>query len=292
MKRGPSGSVLIPWLFVLLLASAALAQSGEIHRQIRQTYDFQPHVLSDPEIKVKSAVLDSFWTKAKAQPSVYIPALRQELADFTNPPFFLYDGSMLLLELSETSTDRKIALNAMARCDLRDLKFKDYFMQVHRMAALGEDTTAAAFHILEQPKFSVFIPLHVLTLGQNYSLVYMLLPTDQNFWQQPAIDRLKTEKDETAEKSLLMLLWYAQTDAADQAISAFAADAGKPSGSRTYAQDLLQNKDKIDLTERAKAAATTEASLRQKRRERLSAVSDEALYDLDDYTTMLMAKRK
>jgi len=32
--------------------------------------------------------------------------------------------------------------------------------------------------------------------------------------------------------------------------------------------------------------------LRQKRRERLGAVSDEALYDLDGYTFMLMAKRK
>jgi len=220
MTRGPSGSVLIPWLLVLLLASAAVAQSGDIHQQIRQTYNFQPHLLSSQEITAKSAVLDNFWTKAKAQPAVYIPALRQELADFTNPPFFLYDGSILLLKLSETSTDRKIALNAMARCDLRDVQAKEYFMQVHRMATLGEDTTAAAFHILELPKFSVFIPLHVLTLGQNYSLVCMLLPTDQNFWQQPAIDRLKAEKDETAQKSVLMLLWYAQTDAAERAKAA------------------------------------------------------------------------
>ena len=292
MKRGPGGSVLIRSLFVLLLASAAVAQSGDIHQQIRQTYNFQPHLLSSQEITAKSAVLDNFWTKAKAQPAVYIPALRQELADFNHPPFFLYDGSMLLLELSDTAPDRKIALSAMARCDLRDLKFKDYFMQVHRLAAMGEDTTVAAFHILELPKFSVFIPLHVLTLGQNYSLIYMLLPTDQNFWQQAAIDRLKTEKDETAQKSLLMLLWYAQTDTADQAISAFDGDVGKPSASRAYTQDLLHRKEKIDLLERAKAAATTEASLRQKRRERLSAVSDEALYDLDDYTFMLMAKRK
>jgi hypothetical protein len=291
MKHSPGG-VLIPLLSVLLLTSLAVSQSTPIHQQILQTYNFQPHLLSDPEINAKSAVLDEFWIKAKAQPSVYIPALRQELADFTNPPFFLYDGSMLLLKLSDTPADRKIALAAMARCNLRDVQAKDYFMQVHRMAALGEDTTAAAFHILEQPKFSVFIPLHVLTLAQNYSVIYMLLPTDPNYWLQPAIDRLKAEKDETAQKSLLMLLWYAQTDAADQAISAFAGDAGKPSASRTYAQDMLHTKDKVDLLERAKAAATTEASLRRKRRERLTAVSDEALSDLDDYTLMLVAKRK
>jgi hypothetical protein len=92
------------------------------------------------------------------------PALRQELGDFKNPVFFLYDGSKLLLSLSNTPADRKIALAAMARCDLRHVQAKDYFVQVHRMATLNEDTTAAAFHVLEQPKFTVYIPQHVLTL--------------------------------------------------------------------------------------------------------------------------------
>jgi len=45
------------------------------------------------------------------------------------------------------------------------------------MATLNEDTTAAAFQILEQPDFKVFIPQHLLMLGQNYILIYMLLPT-------------------------------------------------------------------------------------------------------------------
>ena len=111
------------------------------------------------------------------------------------------------------------------------------------MASLNENTTAAAFHVLEEPKFTVFIPQHVLTLGQNYVLIYLLLSTDQDYWLQPAMDHLKTERDETAQRSLLLLLWYAQTDAADQAMSAFAADASKPSPSRTYAQALVHRKD-------------------------------------------------
>lgn len=129
---------------------------------------------------------------------------------------FLYDGSVLLLKLSGVPPDRKIALAAIAHCDLRDVQAKDYFLQVHRMASRGEDTTAAAFRVLEQPKFQVFIPQHVLTLGQNYVLIYLLLPTDQNYWLQPALDRLKVEHDQTAQKSLLLLLLYAQTDATDQ----------------------------------------------------------------------------
>jgi hypothetical protein len=173
---------------------------------------------------------------------------------------------------------------------LRDVQSKDYFLQVHRMATLNENTTAAAFRILEQAHFSVFILEHVLTLGQNYALIYLLLPADQEYWLQPAIDRLKTEHDPTAQKSLLLLLWYAQTDATDRAISAFAGDASKASAPRTYAQDLAGRKD--GSKQRTEASDSTEAELRQKRRERLKTVSNEALTDLDDYTLMLMAKRK
>jgi hypothetical protein len=288
MKRRAVGGL----VSLLLLAISALGQSAAIHQQIQQTYNFQPHLLSSTEITAKSAVLDQFWTKAKAQPSLYVPALRQELGDFNNPPFFLYDGSALLLSLSDTPADRKAALAAMSRSDLRDVQQKDYFLQVHRLATLNENTTAAAFHILEQPKFKVFIPQHVLTLGQNYVLIYMLLPADPDYWLQPALDRLKTEHDPTAQQSLLMLLWYAQTDAADQAISEFAGDASKPSASQTYAKQLAGSKNKIGSKERSQAANSTEAALRQKRRERLKAVSDEALIDLDDYTLMLMSKRK
>ena len=68
------------------------------------------------------------------------------------------------------------------------------------MATLNEDTTAAAFQILEQPDFKVFIPQHLLMLGQNYILIYMLLPTSQESWLQPAVNRLPTESDETARK--------------------------------------------------------------------------------------------
>lgn len=277
---------------LLLIASSAAGQSASIHQQIQQTYNFQPHLLSNQQITEKSVALDQLWTRAKAEPSLYIPALRQELGDFKNPIFFLYDGSALLLSLSDTPADRKIALAAMARCDLRDVQAKDYFLQVHRMASLNDNTTAAAFHILEQPKFTVFIPQHVLTLGQNYALIYLLLPTDQDYWLQPAINRLRSETDETAQKSLLLLLWYAQTDAADQAMTAFAGDAKKPSASRTYANELVHRKDKIGVKDRAEALVASEPSLRQKRRERLKAVSDEALIDLDDYTLTLVAKRK
>jgi hypothetical protein len=268
------------------------AQPAPIHAEIQQVYNFQPHLLNQQQMAQKSTVLDQFWTHAEEQPELYVAALRQELGNFANSPFFLYDGSILLLSLSDTTADRKIALAAISRCDLRDLKATDYFLQVHHLAALNEDTTAAAFHVLEQPDFKVVFGEHVLTLSQGYALVYLLLPTEQHYWLGPAITRLGIERDQTAQQSLLLLLWYAQTDTADKAVRDFAADSAKPATARSYAQGLIARKGNLGPAQRAEAMGTTEESLRQKRRERLNGVSDEALRDLDNYTMMLMSKRE
>jgi len=267
---------------VLLLVQAAQAQSLPLHEQIRETYSFQPHLLNSKQIQEKAAVLDGFWDRVKADQPANLPLLRKELQDFRNPPFFLFDGSMLLLSLSNTPEDRKVALGALAHCDLRDVERTEYFRQVHQFATFGENTTAAAFRILDDPKFKVFIPQHALTLGQDYCLVYMLLPTDPAYWTAAAIERLAAEKDETAQKSLLLLLWYAQTGAADDAIAKFAGTAA----AKTYAQELLQRKGTTA------DAPLTEAAIRERRRERMKAVSDEALIDLDNDTLLLVDKRK
>jgi hypothetical protein len=281
----------------ILLAGAATVGDGSlpaaaIHRQIQKTFNFQPHLLQKKEIDAKSHVLDQFWEQAKSNRADYVPALRKELADFSNPPFFLYDGSVLLLSLSDTVVDRKIALAAMAHCDLLDVQHDDYFHQVHRMAVLGEDTTAAAFHVLDDPHYQVAVPRHALVLGQNYALVYLLLSTDQSYWEQPAIDRLARERDETAQRSLLLLLWYAQTVPADHAVAAFARDAARPGASRSYAEDLMRGKVGHKTFAQTAGLFSSEEAVRKKRRERLKAVSDEALIDLDIYTELLMAKRK
>jgi hypothetical protein len=283
---------LVAFLAAASAVTGTAIPAATIHQQIQQTYNFQPHLLQESALDAKSALLDQFWKQAKSHREDYVPALREELADFRNPPFFLYDGSVLLLAMSDTSADRKIALAGMAHCDLLDVDPRAYFSQVHRMATLGEDTTAAAFHVLEDPKFQVTIPQHALTLGQNYVLVYLLLPSDQRYWEQPAIHRLEQEPDETAQRSLILLLWYAQTAAADQAIAAFAENSTKPPASHKYVQELLQNKNKRGAKGRTMALFSSEEALRKKRRDRLKSVSDEALIDLDVYTELLIAKRK
>jgi hypothetical protein len=277
---------------VAVAGSQATRSAGDLHAEIQSIYNFQPHTLSAAQITQKSALLDQFWNKAKSQHGDYTAGLRRELADFSNPPFFFFDGSKLLMSLSSDPADRKIILSAITHTDLRDVQFRDYFLLIHSMAAQGEDTTGAAFHILVQPKFQVFIPQHSLTLAQDYCLLYMLFPTDQDFWIPPAIERLHSENDVTAQKSLLLLLWYSQTSDSDKVIGEFSTNPSKPEASKAYAIELARREGSVPVKVREAALATTEESLRRARRERLKAVSDEALYDLDSYTAKIIAKRK
>src|SRR5258708_39119932 len=111
MKR----SAICCFLAILfLIPSSTASQSASIHQQIQQTYDFHPHLLSNRQITEKSAALDQFWTKPKAEPSLYAPALRDQLVAFKNPPSFLYDASMLRLSLSDASPDRTNAMTLMS----------------------------------------------------------------------------------------------------------------------------------------------------------------------------------
>lgn len=285
-----------------LLASSA-APGDEFAQTVRSLYSFQPHTLTDDQITDKSKELDTFWERVKSDPARYLSLLRHALADGTSPSFFSYDGSKLLLSLSPEREDQQLALTAIPRCDLRDVQHKDYLFTVFRLAAQGLDTSEAAFKILEDPKFQVIVPEHALTLGQDFSLIYMLLPTSEDFHVGRAIDRLSVERDVTAQKSLLRLLWYTVTDAGDQAITRVAGSERHAAEVREFARDLSSTTETLRQAAKppktlAKAVADLVpkgadfAQIKQIRRSRLSRVSDEALHELDDLTWLLRIKRQ
>src|SRR5438034_1337686 len=127
MKTRLSQATLAPRISLALALACgcvALAVGEEANSAIREellgVYSFTPHTLTKEEINRKSEVLDSFWRKAKSAPKIYLPVLKRELQRRDAPVFFLYDGSMLLLTLSDSAENRRLALQAIAKCDLRD----------------------------------------------------------------------------------------------------------------------------------------------------------------------------
>jgi hypothetical protein len=277
------------------------------HAEVVKLYDFVVGSLPQKQMEAKSAELDAFWKKVKAKPATYAPSLRRELAREDAPKFFLFDGSLLLLNLSTGDDgkkpadkgDARIAIDSLSRCTLKGIQPSEYLRRVHDLSSQGHDTTAAALHILDEPSFQAFIASHALTLGQDDSLVVMLTPIDEALWLKAALERLKTEKDATACKSLLKLIWYAATDEGDKAILDFAQDKTQPEELRMAAGQLGVQSMAIPMKytgdERAKVAKalavkvdSSVPDLRAARRKRMrDPISDEALGDLDQFTILI-----
>jgi hypothetical protein len=152
------------------------------------------------------------------------------------------------------------------------------------------DTSDAALRILDYPQFKAIIPQHALTLGQDFSLIYMLIPTKKEYYIQKLIKRLSEEKNIASQKSIIQVLWYTVTKQGDQAIQQFSEDSSKPNESRMWAKELLGGKSKLGLT--SKLTVSSYSSLKQKRKEVMSRISDEALIEFDQLTAKMLVKRK
>ncbi len=290
-------------VFVLAIASApaavAIAQSlrerniphtqSEMHVRVISLYDFHPSQVSDADRKAKSREMDIFWGEMKATPDVTLPLLRTELLDLSDPSFFFTDGTELLLSLSKTKADKELAASVLPRVNLADTQSGAYFFAVHSLACDGVDVTAAALHILDEPTFRVPVPQHAMVLDLRMSLMYILLSMKEDVWVKSAEVRFSSEKNPDAKLALVLALSYAQTDEGDAELGRIAVDSSQPEAVRKKAQELLDEARKT-----AKSwlpIKGTIAEIREQRRQRLRAVSDESVDDVQWMTRKIVQLR-
>lgn len=271
------------------------ATPAAFHEAVLALYDFHPPELTPEQREQKSRALDTFWERCELDPAACLPRLRAELRASTNPPFFFYDGSKLLVKMSPRPDDKRLALRGIARSDVRDLAPADYLATVHALAVEGFDTTDAAFHILGVPDFVVAVPPRGLQIGQDYALLFMLAPTEERFYLSRAIARLDLERDESALTSLLLLVWYAGTEEGDTAI-ARVAEAGPTAKIRAYAAGMKDRTSMLRTDPRVgdfirmnfpRLESPSLAQIREMRRVAINRISDEALLQFDALTIIL-----
>lgn len=244
MRKGLS---IVSFLLLLFLTSYAQvkAASDNFHKAVIRHYSFSPSKLNKEEIEKKSKELDSFWQEVSSARDNALPKLREELRRPDNPAFFYYDGAKLLLSLSKEKPDMQLAGTAIARCDLADVQPMDYVHTVMKLGMEGIDTSTAAFRILDYPTFKMYVPVHSMTLGQDYSLVLMLYQLPEDLFQQKAITLFTQQKNINSKKSLLLILWYAVTPSADAAIAPVADNQAEASEVRDFARKLAENSKDI-----------------------------------------------
>jgi hypothetical protein len=279
--------------FCLLMSTLCTAQDmatqARMHEHILALYNFHPSKLNDDSRKAKSAEMDKFWNDVKAHQKQELPLLRIELQDSSNPTFFMTDGSELLLQLSNSQEDKALALSAMSKSDLNDTDSGAYFYTIHDLSLSGFDTTKAALHILDYPEFSVPLPMHAMTLDASSCLMYLLLPLDASKWMPDTERRFALEKNETILKALIALFFYAQTSEGDRMIAVAASDGTKSAAVRKDAASYQE--DAKQALHQKSDVKGTEAEVRQARKARLRAVSDESIDDVQDMTVRLIQLR-
>jgi hypothetical protein len=101
--------------------------------------------------------------------------------------------------------------------------------------------------------------------------------------------RIKAERDETAERSLVLLLYYSQSDEADGYLRSISADSRKPKDERDFINMVLKHERELGIGKQP--SHTREKELREKRRKRMFGLSDEAMDDLEELTRQIAQAR-
>jgi hypothetical protein len=291
-RCGLTGLALIIFVGLFTASGSAQAMSSQtdMHARVQAIYNFSPSKVTAETRDSKSKVMDSFWNDVKGHPDIELPLLRKELGDPSNPRFFYADGSSLLLSLSHSPEDQQLAVLSLAQVDLSDFQSRQYLFEVHDLALSSADVTPAALHMLDDPKFQVFLPEHgAYRLDQSACLLVALLPLPTKVWLPGIIERIKAESNETAIKSLLLLLFYAQTDESDSVIKQFATSLGTSSTVRDSADSILKHEREIRTGKQP--SRQLEVKLREERQKRVAAVSDEAMDDMNVLTEKIARSR-
>jgi hypothetical protein len=292
-------------VWLMCSTTSIAAQSiDDAMRDIRMTYDFEPSKMSFQEQAERAPLLSTLWDRYDKNRDIYRPALLSALRSEGAREQLYCDGGMLLLARSKDVGDDTLGIASIKRCSLAEIQHTPYLYTLHALALKGIDTTELQFRILERPKYSAFIVMHSLTLGQDYAFLYPFLVREESAYVPVLIERLKIEREPVAQKSLVRALWYAATDRAINALREYSnsnhadTDVKSELRKRLGTVDDIRSRPNDDSMLNAVRkhvgvpTSATERDLREKRRVRMRSISDEALYDLEAYTALIYRAMK
>ncbi len=297
--------IAIAGAIALAVAGAPISGAADDNakRDILETYDFDPSSMSFDEQAERASKVSELWVRFDASTGAYRGAMRSLLGQDGGREMLYCDGGMLLLQNAAEASDKELGLKSIAKCSLSAIQQTPYFHTMHAQASAGVDTLDLQFRMLAKPGYHVAVPVHALTLGQDYSFVYPLLVQDETRYTGRLIGRTKTEADPSALKTLLLALYYSALPDAEETIHSMAQSKTLPADvldrarlvegliSQARTADVAKVRVWIEQNGVAIAPNANEQQLRDGRRERMRAISDEALMELDVYTLLIYQAR-
>ncbi|MES2376182.1 MAG: hypothetical protein V4553_06380 [Bacteroidota bacterium] len=256
-----------------------------LKEEIDNIYNFKPSKLSKAQQQAKFPAMDKLFNKIKNDTATYLPQLRNELIAAGHNPYFYYDGCAFLLSLSDKIADKNLIARAIVKADLEDLNPESYTRLLNQLANEGIDITPAALKILNDDKFSFFIPQHVFTFDQGYALSYMLLPQKNILFVDDLIAIFK-KSSPIAQKSIIMTLWFVYSCKGDALIKEAIDDKSLSNDVRNFAKGAMEH-GKLGKEEADYIKTLDKAALIDLRTGALKRFSDEAVGELDLTTKAL-----
>jgi|GEM_PF-4516694 len=268
-------------------------------RGIDDLYKPQPHLLNSKEVELFSMELDYFWNAAEDNPEAYIQRLSKELQVPGHPPFFYYDAGRLLVQLSDARESKEILSKSLVNANIEDVTGDEYLSAVHRLAVQGLDVTEAALNILENPGFTAEFPQYELTLGQGYAFLFMLFPMEETLYLDKIIAAFSETRDPVAQESIALVLWHTFSDKGWEALKQIHSNLEISEDIRKSVRDLLSPGKTLDELENDirfekilnKFKNYTFEELKEKKRQALKKVGNDALTEFNELTLVQLYKR-
>ncbi|RYX81248.1 hypothetical protein EON83_25010 [bacterium] len=150
---------------VLLLPVVARAEDAascaEFNALVAKTYNFDESRLTLAQKQAKEGELNNFWTRVKANKTRYLPCLRAKLSDAKANPFFRFDGSNLLVEISPTLESKRAQVEIYSNASLDLVGVGRWTAILTLRGTEGFDVSKAAKRALDDEDVN-FVPNNII----------------------------------------------------------------------------------------------------------------------------------
>ena len=219
MNRSGKFALIFSIPMLLLCSTTTLGQATRctsLQRMIKATYDFRPAKLTEAQKTAKSNELDRVWDAVKRDPVNLVPCLRSGLSAPEADPFFLFDGSNLLLSLDPSESTKRTLIRSYARVDLADVDPSVWIRRLALLAFEGFDISEAADKWLRFPDAAYYLPQHgAYKVTMDNGAMFLYGSMDETH-ATPALVKIVSDKSHPGRETALWALMNQATPEALQ----------------------------------------------------------------------------
>jgi hypothetical protein len=236
----------------------APGQCDKFQLTIRATYNFDPAVMSDAQIKTQSAKLDDFWNDVRNSRATLVPCLRKALQEDNSGSFFNLDGSMLLVNIDPFRASKALEVKKFIQTNLDGTDLEFWVQTMAKRGVEGFDTSEAGARWLSYPKAKYSLAMHGgFPVDAFIGAVFIFGSMDEEL-ATPVLLRIANQVGHPQRDSALAILMSQATQSSLSALKQINT-RGLPSGTDQIIRDLIANPDV--LKPRAQPKLTREEQL-------------------------------